>query len=911
MSNPTIPEVPVSMVNTPKSKIDQARELLDNIKNTFFDSEEFKKLDILLGQIRMDNEVNKSELFSYIENAMKEDSGYSSFDKRDLAKMKDKWFKDYESAAMAQEQQKWEVKKDTKQETTELIDDKDRLDMLANLDGDYVLDDAVRKFVSEIDLKRALSRASEWGKNLDTVYKNIVWENPNWENAAETVQKFQEALRTSIEIIRQLTDNGNAWLDALLIGKTDAFIKNVLSRVKANGDKPLEVKVEKYDGLPPLAHNLLGALATAGVLIMSRGVVMVGHEKSEVNAEKLIEEIRKETEGTFGDQAISVFAWIKDAFMGRRLSIHFGEQKAENYKTKIFAHTREVMGLTPDTQSWDIKNLELKTAFDTAMRVAKSAWVDMKDPKNFEKIQKALVQSYIIGEGFKAEGSSWSGSIGILMLVGVHRDEVSMNARKTEASDYNKAELDVTRKELDMKVLEKLGVEEEKEEDGRWVYKIPTHIQMPGDDKKIPITLSHSPEDSIEVDMETGKYIFTSSTQRGIHFTDVWSGYVVTFTDPITKITSLESAPKIQKKKEVKQIREINEQLPEDIQNFLYYVVWHPDNKSEKEMFKPLLTALAKQDDRWIASAINTLKKWKYKTFATKLQLHIDKASTWTTYMYGNDRSRAKEKYTQTYVDKNVRTPDVVRAEERLAKELGISSGIDEKKFRMESDEKYIGQQASDIFSGQEMTISCFATPKWGLHRLDTYNGSVMMSNKNVIIEDPGYKKQIIEATFENTAKDKGLYNQTKRLNQFLKAQGRTEMITPEQYKQYLINGNIDALWVSGLQVQSGKEMKIFEGRAMISGNICLNRLHGIVYPLFSLTGVVQQADNVAIVDYSTPLNKEEADIKQTAAGVNAAWVVAKTINNGSSSNINPTNSGSSNTWSGIGWGANAGGAQP
>lgn len=52
--------------------------------------------------------------------------------------------------------------------------------------------------------------------------------------------------------------------------------------------------------------------------------------------------------------------------------------------------------------------------------------------------------------------------------------------------------------------------------------------------------------------------------------------------------------------------------------------------------------------------------------------------------MYGNQRSRAAQEYTQKYVDKNVRTPDVIRAEYRLAGKLGITGKTDEKQFNME-----------------------------------------------------------------------------------------------------------------------------------------------------------------------------------------------------------------------------------
>gem|GEM_PF-6612161 len=58
------------------------------------------------------------------------------------------------------------------------------------------------------------------------------------------------------------------------------------------------------------------------------------------------------------------------------------------------------MKLTPDNMS-DISRPELKTALDTALRAAKSAGVDTSTLKGFEQVQKVLIQSYIIGEGFK------------------------------------------------------------------------------------------------------------------------------------------------------------------------------------------------------------------------------------------------------------------------------------------------------------------------------------------------------------------------------------------------------------------------------------------------------------------------------------------------------------------------------
>ena len=70
------------------------------------------------------------------------------------------------------------------------------------------------------------------------------------------------------------------------------------------------------------------------------------------------------------------------------------------------------------------------------------------------------------------------------------------------------------------------------------------------------------------------------------------------------------------------------------------------------------------------------------------------------------------------------------------------------------------------------------------------------------------------------------------------------------------------------------KTAKVFEGRAMIAGNVCMNRMHGLVYPRFSLSAktgpITQPTDIIEIKDgYSVPLNKEYVDTSLGALGIN------------------------------------------
>ena len=125
--------------------------------------------------------------------------------------------------------------------------------------------------------------------------------------------------------------------------------------------------------------------------------------------------------------------------------------------------------------------------------------------------------------------------------------------------------------------------------------------------------------------------------------------------------------------------------------------------------------------------------------------------STWTSYMYGSTKSRAQQAYTQTYADKEVRTKATISSEARLAKQLKISAHVNESELRVAQGEKYTPVQASTFYPEQAMTITSFATPKGGLHRLDTYDGSVTMSNKRVEITDTSEKLSVIHAILANT----------------------------------------------------------------------------------------------------------------------------------------------------------------
>lgn len=154
------------------------------------------------------------------------------------------------------------------------MDNANRIDILSNLNKDEFLDNTDRDLVHEINLKQALSRASDNGKNLDAVYNRVTGKFPDWNNPEEAVKQFHDSLRVSMELIRTLTGNGNAGLNAFLEGKTEAFIQEVALQKEKNNGNPLKVTVADSEELSPTTHNLIGIAATLGFAIVSGGVVI-------------------------------------------------------------------------------------------------------------------------------------------------------------------------------------------------------------------------------------------------------------------------------------------------------------------------------------------------------------------------------------------------------------------------------------------------------------------------------------------------------------------------------------------------------------------------------------------------------------------------------------------------------------
>lgn len=200
------------------------------------------------------------------------------------------------------------------------------------------------------------------------------------------------------------------------------------------------------------------------------------------------------------------------------------------------------------------------------------------------------------------------------------------------------------------------------------------------------------------------------------------------------------------------EVQETRSKISPALSNYLYNVVGH----SSEPVFRDLVAKLARQDFDEAKKIVESLQKTKYKTLAKEMLAAWGNVDSFVTHMYGSKASRSRQEYTQQYVDARIRTSDVVRAETRLAASIGITKAADEKSFRIGPKEKYVSATTASLFPGQEMTVSCFSTPKGGLHRVDTYDASVSISKNNYVkISDAEYKRQIVDATLKSTARSR------------------------------------------------------------------------------------------------------------------------------------------------------------
>lgn len=79
-----------------------------------------------------------------------------------------------------------------------------------------------------------------------------------------------------------------------------------------------------------------------------------------------------------------------------------------------------------------------------AVEIAKKSKIDINTPAGLEAVKKALIQEYIISEGYKREGADWKFQLGLL-FIGANRDSIDMKSAETAESTDNTIERDITK----------------------------------------------------------------------------------------------------------------------------------------------------------------------------------------------------------------------------------------------------------------------------------------------------------------------------------------------------------------------------------------------------------------------------------------------------------------------------------
>ncbi len=157
------------------AKLAEVKALLKGIETSWFSHRaEVVKLTTLLREIDTENTKVSKQIDEAIESTLRSTklSEKERADIQELQTQRKTVRTDLEKNIQNQEQA---IKLQTTQERKEFIKDNDNLSRLANLDGDSVVSDTSRDFVSERALKQAISVAAGTGQaKLAEVYNRVV-----------------------------------------------------------------------------------------------------------------------------------------------------------------------------------------------------------------------------------------------------------------------------------------------------------------------------------------------------------------------------------------------------------------------------------------------------------------------------------------------------------------------------------------------------------------------------------------------------------------------------------------------------------------------------------------------------------------------------------------------------------------
>jgi hypothetical protein len=300
---------------------------------------------------------------------------------------------------------------------------------------------------------------------------------------------------------------------------------------------------------------------TTGALILTQGILMVGHSAENITPESIMKDMDRSTLGKAWD-------WIKDVFTGRRLSLTFGKDmmSVAEFKDKVMVFAKDVMTGTPQTSP-------AKEIYAEATKVATSLGM----AGNTDAIKKATIQAYVQNLGRENAGTDWTGVLSFF-FIGANRDAISPTVLATKYSKFNEAEAKLTHRKLTSAELTAAGVKIEKE-NGKYKHIVPDTVQFAGDDAPVavvkPAGIDFAAQDKV----------------MDFHFSDRGDGkYTISLTESKTQPSATDPAPVIAPAGDVQPIKQASETVrvsreskeglsKNKLASDLYYVVGHGDKK--------------------------------------------------------------------------------------------------------------------------------------------------------------------------------------------------------------------------------------------------------------------------------------------------------------------------------------------
>lgn len=776
---------------------------------------------------------------------------------------------------------------------------------LADLNSDWDVND--KNIINEQNLQTIILKIA-WVKESDTeeqvknklriVFKNVTWEETS-EFSQEDIKKFHEKLLISLNFLNSLWIW--TWINAVLSWKMDSFI-NLINLKEL---KKREIDPETYEKLSPTTQNIVWALVTAWVLVLSKWFVMAWHEATNFESQSFIDRFQSEQDSPIISAWSNTWTWIKEALMWRKFSHEFWKDKkmtVTQIEEQAYEFTKEVMSLKLDwsDKKENITNPTLKSNYDYVSKILR----EKQNPEIKIALQKALIQSYILTLWKENQWEDYKFTLWLL-FIWLHKDNIKVDYIPVKADKNSlKEDAKLWKRDLESSDFVKAWIEIKKLDTGNFNHIIPEAVQFDGDDRQFPV-------EAIQpkwVDLSNSKKIYD------MHFTlnlDE-NKYIVTFTEKANQTEVIVGWDKqvISQEQGIRQWKAWSEFI--NVKNTndkevklkfpiwdVLYSIWHNID------FSRLLKAISSWNKNETEAILVEMKKRKYKKLATYLLWNIDSFSVWDTYMSGNNNTRALKspKY------KSVRSDGVIKAEKALAKKMWFPEPGNEESFKIDWD--YSSKQISESISGQEVTAVQFMTPvdrsspkninksRATLHRVSVHDGSFAVSEKTAVVSDEARKRQIIEWILNSSDESRWIQNQLKKLNNFLHKNNITKSITLEEYKNFLVEWKISILWVERLKLQSWTETKFLEGRAMVAGNICLNLTYAIGYPAFELDGIKEDIKPAWSVDMEASLDLQVVSGEKSAIWGSILWSIKRFFDN-KNGNIDVNGGGSS--W---GWGNN------